>query len=495
MPSKEPSANDQVDSALLSSPLPVTMHHLAVTLAQELQKAKEHPDEVDSCVKQAAACIATVLTAPGADQHEDRLTSISAAAFGLAVEGTGFQCVHKYFLSDTGKNIHSDFAAVRPQTGSIIAFGEAKMTNAELDKATGQVSNEAQRCIYRRANQDQNYAPLLNINWSPYRLDVNLVVPGRMGVAADAWASKSSKKRLSAPSASLAVVPEDAGDAAVAAADHSLTWIRIASCQPTEVSAVLHVLRFWAKSGCHSEHIQMRKSPLTGAALAVPLGDNIAIYVYEGRRVCIKEFTYFRRENVVAENRRLPPPNRLLLGLHAKFPTAGYKDWKVQKLLPDTHLLVYNEIHGVHVPVSPRQWMRLLEIVEAVHELGYVHGDLLPRNMLFAPREPEAWLIDFDLSRPEGQPYVLGYNTNFEERHREARPGQPMMKVHDVHSLACLTKQFFDFEVSSATETVAGLREAFQAALMSPEAVEVRKDLPIVVGLASNSPNRAQAQT
>ena len=82
-----------------------------------------------------------------------------------------------------------------------------------------------------------------------------------------------------------------------------------------------------------------------------------------------------------------------------------------------------------------------------IHTINYVHRDLLPHNVIFKD-DDEGYVIDFDLSRPEGSPYVQGFNyVSFQGfRHVDAREVCPMKKEHDLHSLRQLSKLFFDLE-------------------------------------------------
>jgi len=44
-----------------------------------------------------------------------------------------------------------------------------------------------------------------------------------------------------------------------------------------------------------------------------------------------------------------------------------------------------------------------------MHEIDFVHGDLLPRNVVF-DITGDGYVTDFDLSRKVGTTYVRGYN-------------------------------------------------------------------------------------
>ena len=57
-------------------------------------------------------------------------------------------------------------------------------------------------------------------------------------------------------------------------------------------------------------------------------------------------------------------------------------------------VLEYDFIQGDQRQVTKASWMSLLRRIATVHKNGYVHGDILPRNMLFS--DDEGYIIDFD---------------------------------------------------------------------------------------------------
>ena len=85
----------------------------------------------------------------------------------------------------------------------------------------------------------------------------------------------------------------------------------------------------------------------------------------------------------------------------------------------------------------------IIRQIGIMHGKGYVHGDLLPRNVLF--KGDEGFVIDFDLSRKIGRPYVEGFNHGdfMDFRHKGANRWEPMLEEHDVHSLYQMSKHFF----------------------------------------------------
>lgn len=61
------------------------------------------------------------------------------------------------------------------------------------------------------------------------------------------------------------------------------------------------------------------------------------------------------------------------------------------------------------------------------------NGDVRLQNFVFTTTEK--FLIDFDLARPEGSSYPVGYNV-YNERHTGAKATLSMLKIHDRFSIA-----------------------------------------------------------
>jgi serine/threonine protein kinase len=163
------------------------------------------------------------------------------------------------------------------------------------------------------------------------------------------------------------------------------------------------------------------------------------VTVVDEKRV-YKEFCYYLRQKdgfnnipiaIKKQDQRLPPPMKLLKRLG-----KPYSDWVCEEYAGGWFVVLeYDFIQGDQRQVTKTSWMSLLSRVATLHNSGYVHGDILPRNMLFSA--DEGYIIDFDLMREEGQPYVLGYNhMDFEKyRHPDAQARNTMKKIHDVHAL------------------------------------------------------------
>ena len=56
-----------------------------------------------------------------------------------------------------------------------------------------------------------------------------------------------------------------------------------------------------------------------------------------------------------------------------------------------------------------QQTIRLMEILNDVHQKGYVHSDIRVQNILLCNDGLNAYLIDFDLAGKEDTEYPSGY--------------------------------------------------------------------------------------
>eukprot|EP00045_Choanoeca_perplexa_P004393 m.37854 g.37854 ORF g.37854 m.37854 type:complete len:780 (+) comp12549_c0_seq5:160-2499(+) len=154
---------------------------------------------------------------------------------------------------------------------------------------------------------------------------------------------------------------------------------------------------------------------------------------------------------------------------------------------------------GYHVPRSWEQALCLLEQLQAVHHLGYVHGDILQQNLVFATLSDLAWIIDWDMARLECESpkYVSGFNHhNFDERHCWAKAEEPMMQKHDCYSLAFLLQSWFrgDADFDQLIEDMKAESPMTEDLLLRAKrmtAVELSSTLTRnVMGQATNSPDR-----
>ena len=122
---------------------------------------------------------------------------------------------------------------------------------------------------------------------------------------------------------------------------------------------------------------------------------------------------------------------------------AGLKVSESRLSADGRYLVVkYPYIEGNHKPQSLQQFRGVLDILQKIHERGYVHGDIKPQNIIFDPGGLNSYLIDFDLARKDGY-YPPGYYFSDTVRHEDAREGLEMEKVHDLHSLRLIIQHFF----------------------------------------------------
>jgi serine/threonine protein kinase len=189
--------------------------------------------------------------------------------------------------------------------------------------------------------------------------------------------------------------------------------------------------------------------PSGGAKDGQKRGDNVTIIITEseGQKV-YKEFCYYLRERdgfnylmekVEAADQRQPPPSELLNRLGAPYSSWSLNTYANERI----KILVYDYIKGTHWPASKDGWIQVMKQVQTMHSLNFVHGDLLPRNLIFLGKE--GYVIDFDLMREENYPYVSGYNSDFRPyRHKDAYANAEMKKEHDVWALAQMSQEYFN---------------------------------------------------
>ena len=79
----------------------------------------------------------------------------------------------------------------------------------------------------------------------------------------------------------------------------------------------------------------------------------------------------------------------------------------------------------------------IIEALDMLHSKAIVHSDVRLRNMLFLC-DGDAKLIDFDLADKVDTTYPDNYHSNFEYRHKNAKPGEKRKIDHDRYSLLCI---------------------------------------------------------
>ena len=96
--------------------------------------------------------------------------------------------------------------------------------------------------------------------------------------------------------------------------------------------------------------------------------------------------------------------------------------------------------------ISKKQFDSLIDLVQRLHDLGWVHGDIRPANMLFGEEDSAVYLIDFDYSRRADvqASYPSHWCSQVEiKRHPDAVANQTMDVQHDVFALHECATYFF----------------------------------------------------
>ena len=82
---------------------------------------------------------------------------------------------------------------------------------------------------------------------------------------------------------------------------------------------------------------------------------------------------------------------------------AVLENLQLQYMMSDktTAILSYTYISGSHQPRVVREFAPVVCILERIHDLGFVHGDIRVINLIFVP-DGNIVLIDYDLAEQEG---------------------------------------------------------------------------------------------
>ncbi|EDQ87798.1 uncharacterized protein MONBRDRAFT_33153 [Monosiga brevicollis MX1] len=206
-------------------------------------------------------------------------------------------------------------------------------------------------------------------------------------------------------------------------------------------------------------------------------GPSVQVYSDEKQlKVLYKHFDYWGRlpglcsalsNGLRAADCRHPPDGRILEKL-AQLDVTGsfYQEWKVTKLATAVHVLSYPYVE-LAPPSKLEQLAQVIRQLEAIHSVGFVHGDILPRNILFCSAwegHPAAFLIDFDLGRflDDNPVYVCNFAVEAGAlkpyRHKGAVPSSRMYKKHDGFALARVMEGFLEDD-DSRQKLVAALEE------------------------------------
>jgi hypothetical protein len=72
---------------------------------------------------------------------------------------------------------------------------------------------------------------------------------------------------------------------------------------------------------------------------------------------------------------------------------------------PHAVVLKYPHVEGMHRPTSKDQVLHILHIIRVLHDAGYVHGDILPRNIICPGGDERPLIIDFDFTQKVSESY------------------------------------------------------------------------------------------
>jgi hypothetical protein len=382
----------------------------------------------------------------------ERLFSGAMANAINSVLRDGYCVMHQACLG-TGAT-HSDLSATCIDTEwwpATLMVGEAKWNSSNLREETrGQMFNELlrHRSIDKPGEREVHNGPILLLAFDKNMVEIDLAFPSTKGgkvetdgVVEVAECTGKGKEifwtvqilRISIRQQNLAIVLRFISDA-------------------------LEKLYSWSGQG-RVQYKMPRPDVVEIAAVAQDAGKNVTIFKYAGENVTIieeasgsrfvyKEYCYHLRQacNVMEplfpineEDKRQPPPKELLEVLGSPYS----EEWSVRKGSFRTSILCYPFIEGNSYTPSVAGWLKILRQIQAMHKIDFIHGDLLPRNVLF-DAEGNGYVIDFYLSRKVGGTYVSGYNhDDFKAfRHNGAKELQSMMKDHDVRSLREMSKFF-----------------------------------------------------
>ncbi|EDQ88975.1 uncharacterized protein MONBRDRAFT_37212 [Monosiga brevicollis MX1] len=204
------------------------------------------------------------------------------------------------------------------------------------------------------------------------------------------------------------------------------------------------------------------------------------------------------------QDRRYPPDDRILTKLSQLDVTGSfYQKWEVVRLATAVDVLSYPYVKPADT-VEIEQLVQVIYQLKAIHSVDFVHGDILPRNILFCSDwegHPAAFLIDFDLGRflaanPAHNPV---YASNFARegkplesyRHPYARGDLPMQKEHDGFALARVMEKFLQDD-EARQQLVAALEELQldDAATLCQQCSLLPLDNVAGLGKATGSPRR-----
>jgi RIO-like serine/threonine protein kinase len=61
---------------------------------------------------------------------------------------------------------------------------------------------------------------------------------------------------------------------------------------------------------------------------------------------------------------------------------------------------------GGHVAKKPKAFLPIIDQLEKLHKMDFVHGDIRAFNTVFGEQEDQGWLVNFDFG---GEPGIRRY--------------------------------------------------------------------------------------
>jgi len=369
---------------------------------------------------------------------------------------------------------HSDISASRVHSGETITLmvGEGKWNAVDLRNETrGQLFNALLRHRAIDKAKTGRYGPILLVAFDMQSIEIDLAFPSTKG-------GKLEQDMIVSFSDDLDVDRETFWTCRIL--DMSIAKNNALKNLPIVlkfIAAALEILDEWeAKDSRVQQKIPYPFSSEKDIEVSAYHGPNVTMVHRKasGQQYVCKEYCYHLRQRsdvflaqneIMESDKRRPPPSELLKQLG-----PPYIDWEIHDGPFGIFVLRYHFIEGSTCKPSAKGWVQILKLVKAMHEIDYVHGDLLPQNVLFGGFG-EGYLIDFDLSRKVGSGYVSGYNYEpfSSTRHRNARAGEAMEKEHDIHSLREMSKMLFDCEsLDLNSYSIDNLIDTFQSNSFSP---------------------------
>lgn len=455
-PSSEEGIEEGLSFVATSPSMRVSSNSLSIEFVENLQRITTL-EEVDKRFSMAAAYVFKnwhherhTVGKRGVYKNERWLTGIVCNALNLALQaGGGLVALHQGCIG--GGSTHSDISvsAIGSEQSPplLVCEGKQDSENAIRENVKGQLFNELvrhRRIFSRGSSQQTDFRPVLLMAMNTAYVSVDIAFP----TTKDGHLKRNDW-----------IYPPESD---VAGGDVLFFTIQIAFINidneedgPEKLARLfcfldsalqkLRDLKEYARDQWKTPWRWTDGNATRSVASARKQGDNVTIV--DERRV-YKEFCYYLRQKdgfntipVVVKSRdqrRVPPKDILkLLG-------NPYSDWVCRTYAGGWfEVLEYDLIRGEEYPSTKAAWISLLMRISTLHKHGHVHGDLLPRNLIFSGSE--GYMIDFDLMRKEGEPYVLGYNHSdfIKYRHPDAKAREEMKKTHDVHALAMIGIEYF----------------------------------------------------